>query len=222
MAIAAAQAVVGNFALTSAATIAKAYGSNVTAGNLLVASVAWGNNTQTCTVAGSLNGAFAAIAGSLATSAAAASRGEIFFLVAGSSGAETITATCSGSNTQREIVIYELSGAASTGVPDSSIAATGTSTNPTATITTVAQPGWIIAYALATAGTISVGSGYTSDVAQNGDLGQHKAYAATGSTSVPFVDASSSNWLVTAAAFLEGGGGGGATVVKNLSALGVG
>lgn len=222
MAIAAAQTTVGGFATTSAATLAKAYGSNVTAGNVLVALVGWGSSTQTCTVSGSLNGAFTAIATSLATNASGPFRAEVFFKTAASSGSETVTMTCSGSNTQREIVIYELSGVDTVNIPDSSNAGSGSSTNPTITITTVAQPGWIVAYAMSTAGTISVGATYTSDLQQNGDLGQHKAYAATGSTSVPTVDGSSGQWVVSAAAFREGAGGGGGTTVKTLAALGVG
>jgi hypothetical protein len=221
MAIANAQTPVGNFAVTAGTTIVKAYTSNVTAGNLLVALFGWGNSGFTGTVAGSLNGAFTAIAGSLATNASAPSiRAETFFKVAGSSGAETITGTVSTSNSQRELVIYELSGASST-QPDSSHGDNGTSTNPTGTITIAAQPGWIIAYAMSSAGTVSVGTGYTSDLSQNGDCAQHKAYSATGSTSVPFVDASSGVWVVTSAAFNEAAGGGG-VVVKKLAAQGVG
>lgn len=222
MAIAAAQATVGTFATTSSATLAKAYGSNVTSGNVLIALCGWGSSTQTCTVAGSLNGSFTAIAGSLATNGSGPFRAEVFYIVAGSSGSETITMTCSASNTQREIVIYELSGVDTVNIPDSSNNGSGASTNPTITITTIAQPGWIVAYAMSTAGTISVGATYSSDLQQNGDLAQHKAYAATGSTSVPTVDGSSGQWVVSAAAFREGAGGGGGTVVKQLAALGVG
>lgn len=217
-----AQAAVGNFSNASGTTIAKAYGSNVAAGNLLVVVVGWGSSTQTCSVAGSLNGAFTAIAGSLGTNATAPFRTQTFFLVAGSSGAETITATTSGSNTQREIAVFELTGAAAAGHPDSSIGANGSGTNPTTSITAVAQPGTIISYGMSTAGTITVGTGYTSDVSQNGDLAEHKAYAATGAISVPYVDGSSGQWAITAAAFLDAAGGGGPLVPKQLAALGVG
>lgn len=221
MAIANAQTPLGNFSVAAGTTIAKAYGSNVVAGNLLVASFGWGNDTLTGTVSGSLNGAFTAIAGSLATNASApAIRAQMFFKVATSSGAETVTGTVSSSNSQRELVIYELSGASST-QPDSSHGDNGSSTNPTGTITIVAQPGWIIAYSMCSAGTITSGAGYTSDLAQNGDCGEHKAYSATGSTSVPFVDASSGVWVVTSAAFNDAAGGG-AAVVKSLAALGAG
>lgn len=222
MAIASVQTPVGNFSVAAGTTIAKAYTSNVTAGSVLVALFLWGNATQTGTVSGSLNGAFTAVASSLATQASGPFRAEVFYKTGASAGAETVTGTSSGSNSQRELVIYELSGVDIVNIPDSQVGANGTSTNPTTTVTTVAQPGWIIAYCAATAGTVTVGSGYTSDLSQNGDLGQHKAYAATGSTSIPFVDASSSNWLISAAAFREGAGGGGGTVVKNLAALGVG
>lgn len=222
MAIAAAQTTVGTFTNASAATLAKAYGSNVTSGNLLVALCGWGAAGQTCTVSGSLNGAFTAIAGSLGTNVTMGFRTQIFFKQAASSGAETVTMTCSGSNTDREIVIYELSGAATAGQPDSSHGANGNSTNPTDSITIVAQPGWIVAYGVCAAGTITVGSGYSSDVAQNGDLAEHKAYSATGATSVPFVDASSGQWVVSCAAFTDAAGGGGGITPKQLAAMGVG
>lgn len=222
MAITDAQAIVGNFSTGNSATLAKAYGSNVTAGNLLVATVAWASATQTCTVSGNLNGAFTAIAGSLATDVTGAIRAQTFFKIAGSSGAETITMTCSANNTTREMVIYELTGHDAVTVPDSSNAASGNSTNPTGSITTVAQPGRIVSYCIGTAGTITNGAGYTTSIAQNGDTGEYKAYAATGAISVPYVDASTTRYAMTIAAFLDAGGGGGAVVVKNLAALGVG
>lgn len=216
-----AQATVANFSVSAGTTIAKAYGSNVTSGNLLVAVVGWASSTQTCTVSGSLNGAFTAIATSLGTNATQPFRAETFWKVATSSGAETITATISGSNGQREIEIFEIAGAAAAGHPDAGGTGTGNSSNPTGSITTVAQPGIIISYAMSAAGTITAGSGYTGDVAQNGDLAQHKSYSATGVTSVPYVDASSGQWVVTAASFLDAAGGGGVTV-KKLAAQGVG
>lgn len=221
MAIAHAQTPVGNFAVTSAATLAKAYGSNVTAGNVLVAIFLWGSSTQTATVSGSLNGAFTAIATSLATQAGGPFRTEVFYKVAASSGAETITATCSGNNSQREIVIFELSGADTGTIPDSQIAATGSSANPATNITIVAQPGMIVAYGASTAGTVTAGAGYSSAVAQNGDASESKVYSATGSTSVPFIDASIGSWIISAAAFRQSAGGG-AVVPEKLSSQGVG
>jgi hypothetical protein len=90
------------------------------------------------------------------------------------------------------------------GPPDSGGGGTGSSTNPTGTITIVGQPGIILAYGMATAGTITVGATYTTGISQNGDQSQHKFHSATGSTSVPMVDASVSQWIVSAVAFLDG------------------
>lgn len=217
-----AQTPVGTFANTGATTLARAYGSNVTAGNLLIATCMWaGSATITCTVSGSLNGALTAIAGSLATNAGSVTRAQVFFKVAASSGAETLTMTTSGSTATREIVIYEVAGAAAAGHPDASSGPSGTSTNPTTTITTVAQPGLIVSYCSDSAGTVTAGAGYTGSVAQNGDQGQYKTYAATGSTSIPYVNVTNGQWVITAASFLDAGGGGG-VVVKQLAQLGVG
>jgi hypothetical protein len=197
-----AQPAVGNVAVTSGTTVAVAPGSNVTAGNRIIVGVGWGSSTQTCTVSGSINGALTPVAASIFTNASGPFSGEWFYLDLASGGAETYTATTSATNTQREIVVYELSGLS--GPPDSGGGGTGSSTNPTGTITIVGQPGIILAYGMATAGTITVGATYTTGISQNGDQSQHKFHSATGSTSVPMVDGSVSQWIVSAVAFLDG------------------
>lgn len=216
MAITDVQTPVGGFSTGVTSSFAKAYASNVTAGSLLVATVAWASGTQTCTVSGSLNGAFTAIVASLGQNATGGISAQIFYKVAGSSGAETVTATFSGTNSTQEISIYELAGYDAVNLPDSGNAATGNTSNPTASITTVAQPGRIISYLIANTGTTSAGAGYTSAVTQNGDTGEYKAYSSTGANSVPYVDASSTQFTITMAAFRDSGGvtGGTAQVVN--------
>src|SRR5690349_21215482 len=98
MAIADVQAAVGNFSTGAGTTIAKAYTSNVTAGSTLVALFLWGSSTQTGSVSGSLNGAFTAIASSLATQASGPFRAQVFYKTGATGGSETVTGTSSGSN----------------------------------------------------------------------------------------------------------------------------
>jgi len=91
-------------------TIAKAYTSNVTVGNLLLAYVYWNSNTQTCTVTGGSN-TWSAVGSPLTGSGGLAGyRSQLFYAPTAAAGATTVTATFSASNTDRGLSIHEASG----------------------------------------------------------------------------------------------------------------
>lgn len=90
-------------------TIAKAFGSNVTAANLLLAYAYWNSNSQTCSVADGVN-TWSAV-GSPLTGVGTLSgyRSQLFYAPNAAAGATTVTATFSASNTDRGLAIHEAS-----------------------------------------------------------------------------------------------------------------
>lgn len=209
----------GAFTNAAGTTQAKAYASNVTAGNLLVIGCIWQSTTATCTVSGSVNGAAAAIGASLASNS---QRAELFYVQNCSAGAETFTMTISGSVNSREIYIAEYSGADTAAALDASNALTGTSTNPSGSLTVVAASSMIAAVCFGAVGTVSGGAGFNDRVPQNGDDYEDKLGVSSGANTVAFVNASSGAWAIATASFQPATGGGAATVVKQLAALGAG
>jgi hypothetical protein len=213
----------GNFSNTNAATLVKAYGSNVTSGNLLVCGAGWSDVALDTTVTDTQGNTWTAIAGSRANNTNAA---QVFWAVAGSSAANTVTMTtkASGVNTnctERDMWIDEWSGLDTSSPVDNSTSITGTGTNPSGSVTVNSTPSVIYALCMATAGTLGAGSGYSVQTAQNGNTAEYRDAAGTGSQTVAFTNASSSTWAAGVAVFKETGGGGGPTV-KKLAAQGAG
>lgn len=213
----------GNFSVAAGTTIAKAYVSNVTAGNILAVLVQWSSSSATASVADTQGNTWNAVAGSLATNATSGNRSEWFWTVPASSGANTVTGTISGSVGERDIYIAEYSGVDAVSPVDASVGANANGANPSTTLTTLTANTMMVAGALVPVGTATVGSGWTSRVTQNGNLYEDKAAAATGSQTVAFTDASSSQWIISAMALKEStGGGGGGTTQQTLTLRGVG
>lgn len=218
MAVARAQAPLGNFTLSAGTTVAKAI--TLTPGSVVAVAVIWASATLTCSVTDTLSNTYTAVAASLATNATSVFRGQCFLCAPSTTGATTITATISGSVNEKDIWIHELSGA-NTGTPlDIGAAGNGNSANPSINIVPTVG-GAIVGAVSAVSGTVTVGSTYTTGLSQNGNLSEDKMGTGTGSQTVPFVNATSSQWVETAVAVQVGAGGGG-TTVKQLSALGVG
>ena len=96
--------------LTTGTTSSKAYGSNVTAGNVLLA-FAGTDTATTLSVSDNVEGAWTPL-GSLVSGAGglASWRFQAFVKVAGSSGARTVTVTSGASSTRRTLDIFEYSG----------------------------------------------------------------------------------------------------------------
>jgi hypothetical protein len=70
----------------------------------LICYVYWNSNTQTCTVADNVNGAWVAVGSPLrGAGGLAAYSSQAFYKLNAAAGATTVTATMSGSNTDRAI-----------------------------------------------------------------------------------------------------------------------
>lgn len=194
-----------NFVVSAGATIAKAFTSDVTAGDMLIAAVGWHSDTQTCTITDSQGNSWTAI-GSPASNANIAYRTQLFWARAGSTGACTVTATCSGSNADRYMVIAEYSGALAAGDPiDASNQTTGNGADPSVSVTTVTADTLLVGYCLGFQ-SVSAGAGFTARADADGQLLEDKAQAATGAVSVAYV-MTSAQYCVSAAAFKEAAGG---------------
>jgi len=98
-------------ATSSSATLALAFSSAVAVGRALVAACIWGSATQTCTVSDSVNGAWTAIGSpQRGTGNLTGYTIQLFYFLCTGAGTPTVTMTCSGSNTYRDIAIHEFSG----------------------------------------------------------------------------------------------------------------
>lgn len=218
MAVARTQAL-ANFATTSAATIAKAI--TIAPGSVLVVPVLWLSATQTCTVADTLGNTYTAVVASLATNATSTWRGQCFVCSPATTGATTVTATCSGNNNERDLWIHEYSGADTSSPLDVGAAGNANGANPSINIVTVAG-GAIIGATAVPVGTATVGATYTSGVSQNGNLSEDKVGTFAGSVAVPFVDASSSQWVITAVSIKAAAAGGATPTQPKRALMGVG
>lgn len=140
-------------AFGAASPIAKAFGSNVQAGSLLVCFVTYGQSGVVGTCAGSLNGAFT-LAKTISDGVNNQSS-QMFYLPNSKAGAETITVTITG-NPAAGIDIVEYSGQALVGPID------GTPTGQNVVATTVANNVSSTSVTTTTAGDLIVG-GVTDD-----------------------------------------------------------
>lgn len=211
----------GTFSAASSATLALAFTNPVVAGNTLAYFLGWNSTTATASASDSVNGAGTLAASSLATGTGGfVARAQIIYRAITASGTPTVTATISTSVPYRILHIVELSGVDTANPLDAAGAGAGSSTAPSASLTTVT------ANTLLFGGTYveqtgSAGGGFTGLQNTDGNQSEYKLQAATGATSVAFVQSPTGRWAATAAAFKAATGGGGVTV-EQLAAMGVG
>lgn len=194
----------GNFSGAAGTTVVKAFASNVTVGNVIVIGAEWNSTTQTCAVTDTLGNTYTAVAGSL--SSANSIRTQIFWAPVTTGGACTVTMTCSGSNGYRVLTQHEYSGLATTGQPEASNAATGTSAAPAASVTTLSANALVFGFCRSADAAVA-GAGFTQRVNQDGNTSEDKIQAAAGTVSVAYTQGSA-QWAVAAASFAVSGGGG--------------
>lgn len=193
----------GTFNATAGTTLALAYGSNVTAGNRLIAVCIWsggGTEVMTCAVTDSQGNTWAGVAGSLATALSPSSRIQIFHAQASAAAADTATMTVSGTAAERVIMLGEFSGLSGS-LGASPLSATGTASNPTANITLDATTSLIVG-GLFTAGTGAAGSGYTLLSSQDGNIGEYRLPGGPGAQPVSFTEAGSALYAISGVEFL--------------------
>lgn len=185
-----------------------AYGSNVVAGNLLVAAVFLGDPSTTPAVASvadtqsnTWNSATISRTGGTSNSTV-----QIYFAIAGSSASCNVSATISGaaSTSGFAIHIFEFSGTALSSVQDGSGASALTvSTSPSVTLTVASSGSLIVAAANNSAGTPTVGSGYTAGpTPQNpwsADQSEYNVNVSSGSIAAGFTTSGGGTGLVAAA-----------------------
>ena len=122
-------------------------------------------------------------------------------------GSKTIVLTLTGSVQYRQMTVFEFVGGVASNFLNAVSTASGSSANPTGSITTTADHCLIVARTSAMASASSAGVGYTLQAALNGvinggDAIEYKLDAGTaGVVSVPFVCANNGPWGVVAAAF---------------------
>lgn len=191
----------------SSTTIAKAYASNVTAGNFLFA-VAGGAANTTCTFSSS-GDTWATIAtfwdgniGQLVSIGYAAN-------VTG--GAKTVTATFGTSTIFKSIIIEEWSGVATSSPLDTNttgLHVPATTTPSDNAMTTTTDGDLILGGIVSDGAVISAGTGYTLDIYESGNHygAEFQVQGTHGSTTVVWTLGSSAQSAVVSAAFKPAGG----------------
>ena len=193
-------------------SISKTYGSNVTAGNLLVAlcsSLAGGSSTGS--VSDTLNGSWT-VYGSWHAGASSLTSGGIFYFANTAGGsAPTVTLTVDSGDDYPEIVLYEFSGVAATLLTDGSlVSATGNSAAPASgTLTTTNANDLLVALATSSSATgVSAGTGgswqYTTTT--NGNGAEYNIVSSATGYNATFT-AQSGAWWAAIGAFKQAAGG---------------
>jgi hypothetical protein len=168
MAATQAQTPAGSVATNSAATLGQAYGAANGAGNLGVCYAIWGSATATCTVSDPTNGAWTAIASTLATNTTQARRSQVFIKENMAAATPTVTMTVSAA--------------------------------PAVSVTSVADHDMIFG-GTSVANTATVGSGFTSRTATDGNSTEDKLdQTPAGAVSVAWTQ-TSGQWIASGVAF---------------------
>ncbi len=193
-----------------ATTTVKAYGSNVTANSLLICDVSSGGpNSPASGVTDSQGNSWTQV-GTASTGGLGDSI-QMFYAIAGSSGANTVTVTFPGVAQGDTIAIFEYSGNATSSVLDQNNVGTGSSTTPASTSITPSANNYLVHSAEADPAldgtTITAGTNFTIRQTQltsstlerigTEDWIQTTATATTG----PFTLGASAQWAAKVASF---------------------
>jgi len=192
------------FQMTTATTIAKAFASASTSGNLIVVGVDWDGQTRSVNSVNDNKGnTYARISGPTNWNGAG-NRGELWYAYNITGGALTITATLSGApTTYSEIGISEYSGIATFNPLDKSSVAIGGGPAPAVNSgmkSTTYSNELIYGASIVSSGTLSTGPGFTSRVATNNI--EDKKAAVAGPNNAVFTKTGGGNWIATMATFI--------------------
>ena len=192
--------------LTSSNTIALTL-TGVTAGSALVARIDWYSgaitiSSVTCTAESNLT-----VHGAKLT----VNSEDMQFASLGNvttGGSKTITVTLSSAALYRSLVVFEVAGGHPSNFFDVESDTTGTSTDPTGSITTTQPSCAVFAVTSSASGVVTTaGAGFTLQTVVSGNINASDGteydldVGAAGVKSVPFVNSSSSAWAVKSAAF---------------------
>ena len=187
---------------SNVSNISTAFGSSVQSGHLLVAAVGYAGvdlATVTLTLADSLHNTWVPVSSAVRRTDHGVA--QLFYAVAGSSGADTVTVTASIPSVFLELYVHEYSGVSAL---DASASGQGSSTTPsTAVATTLSSNELIFGYALLT-NPGAAGSGFTARETLGGDVSEDKLAATSGSYSATFSQPSGGQWIALMATFEAG------------------
>lgn len=197
----------GTFAASSGTTVALAYGSNVTAGDRLVARCIWAAG-----IGHTLTGALTDTQGNTWTARKTpvtftafgeGIRIQCFDAPAGSSAACTVTLTTSGTTTQRHITVFEFSGLDAAAPFDDGVIANGTSAAPTANLPATATANELVVGGWYNGDVFTKGAAYTLGPVVDGNGTQYKNQATAAVTAFDCTQASSALYGLAASALKE-------------------
>lgn len=194
-------------ASATGSTIFGTYGSDVTAGNLLICCASFGDASAaiTATCADSLSQNYSVAVGPTRNANMLGGwTNYIFYFPNTAGGANTVTVTASDVLSFRRITILEYSGIATTSPLDVVAGASGNSSAPdSGTNTTTQANDLIFGYCLGFA-NISAGGGFTGRANLNAnDESEDKDGASAGSYSAAFSGSGADEWIAQMAAFKQ-------------------
>jgi hypothetical protein len=209
--------------VTSGGGASQAYPGNTTSGNLLLGVMVWwtsGGASSSLTVADTLLTSYSVIVSDAITLGSGTYRLGIWYGVPGSTGANTVTVTL-GIDAFYSFSIDEFSGQHATPLSVSSTTPnTGTSTDPTASLTTLTSGELVIGifgHGDGSAPSLSVDAPSTQfgeKETDNTDMAHSAAFrvgGAAGSHAIDWTSGASIAWGTLIASFKEAAGGGGGT-----------
>lgn len=183
-------------------TRALAYSTaNLTAGSFLIGVFAWNDQTSTCSVSDSSNGAWTALGSALLGSGGLAGWSSQFFYFANNAATvkPTVTMTTTNSNPERDLAIFEYKFAGAGGAIEGSAQysnASGT-TPSSSTVTPVSSSDFCFAYNFNSGSVSAVNAPFTQresanfggnsvddDLAPVGGTGEHDSWTTVGSDSM--------------------------------------
>lgn len=219
MAVAHAQVpfVAANAASGAGTTVAKAYGSSITAGSVLWAVVWSYTNTETCTGVADNNGnTWVSAGGPITSVTGTAERGYIFYALNANAGATTVTATWDGT-ARKSIGIGEITGLAGGGELDQFIGndtyAVSSFKITAGTFADFAQAETPIVAFYTSERNGAADSPLTEDLLHNSfnyeEFARHVTSAVTGFTAQWTIGSGASTVVAMAVSFKDAGGGGG-------------
>ena len=214
----------GTYVAGSSGSVALAFGSNITAGSLLVLAIHHDGTTGSISsITDSLGSTYNLGAGPQ-NDTTDGIRGWVYYTYNSGSGANTVTVNFDAARTGRYLAVHEYSGVETASDPkdvtSTNLSTTNSAAPTSGSATTTAANDLNFGFAFG-GGTMSAAGGSTGRVSTNGDLTEDKNVATASSTSSTWTQSPSRPYAALMVTFKEPSAGGGVTV-KPLAALGVG
>lgn len=183
------------------------FGSNLTAGNLIIVGGASGINGDTLTVSDTRGSTFNALHATLSTGNLSA---RSWYAMNVTAGADTVTVT-SGLGFGTDAVVYEVSGLATTSALDATASATGSTANGSSGNITVGGAGYLWGCIYNDAGNVTLNATFTERAVGSNNVRTDSGDNTTTSSGTVACSStfSARNWVAVVANFLNAGGGGG-------------